>query len=68
MPAFTHSSADAARKPNTKTVEQDAVSHLDALVAALRLAWEADPDRHAAKTEAKAPRRTRRHPRRRSTK
>ena len=58
----------AARKPNTKTVEQDAVSHFDALVAELRLAWndawlaeraawrklsEAERDRHAAKTEAR---------------
>jgi hypothetical protein len=68
MPAFTHSSADAARKPNTKTVEQDAVSHFDALGAELRLVWndawlaeraawrklsEAERDRHAARTEAR---------------
>ena len=42
MPAFTHSIADSARKPNTKTVEQDAViSDLEALVAELRVAWNA---------------------------
>jgi hypothetical protein len=42
MPAFTHSIADAARKPNTKTVEHDAVtSDLEALVVELRLAWNA---------------------------
>jgi len=42
MPAFTHSIADAARKPNTKTVEQETVtSDLEALVVELRLAWNA---------------------------
>jgi hypothetical protein len=69
MPAYTHSFADTARKPNTKTVERDAVgSDPEALIAELRLAWnaawlaersawrklfEAERDRHAAKTQAR---------------